>query len=281
MTLQINPWVNTYEEQLSVEEKIREKRIFLELLRKQQPRVEFNKETGESELVTGPHEVESYNKATGPADEEDMMYFTDCPLCGKDGLLRIDFPVCLPCEEQVRPYRMNFDDKSWHAKVRPIKDTKIKCDGIKYAVLHTMSITDELGFRRVVGKQSQITHFVTQEEKKLADILDNQCTECFTKIWKENTCHLCLKELSQTNHDLCKACQKENPRYDVRESLMDQKLESEVGKDEAKKSLQKRKDYYAKTDAQEQEYLKLERRKNATKPGTKLPKKKKSREAKK
>ena len=49
----------------------------------------------------------------------------------------------------------------------------------------------------------------------------------------------------------------------------------------SKKSLQKRKDYYAKTDAQEQEYLKAERRKNATNPGAKLPKKKKSREAKK
>ena len=57
-------------------------------------------------------------------------------------------------------------------------------------------------------------------------------------------------------------------------SLIDQKLGLEVCKDEAKESLQKRKDYYAKTDAQEQEYLKAERRKNATNPGAKLPKKK-------
>ena len=281
MALQINPWDDTYENQLSLEEKIREKRIVLELLRKEQPRIEFNEETGRGEKKTGPHEVESYYRnILGPAHEEDWMYFTDCPLCGKDGLLRIDYPVCNSCQGIIKPFTMDFDDKSWYAKVRPIQDTKTKCDGIKYAVLHTMSVTDELGFRRTVGKQSQITHFVTQEEEKLADILDKQCTECFTKIWKENTCHLCLKESSQTNHDLCKACQKENPRYDPRESLIDQKLELEVGKGEAKKSLQKRKDYYARTDAQEQEYLESERRKNEANC-SRHPKKRKSREAKK
>jgi hypothetical protein len=279
MTLQINPWDDTYENQLSVEEKIREKRIALELLRKEQRRIEFNKDTGRGDLHTGPHEVEPYNKQTGPAHEEDWMYFTDCPLCGKDGLLRIDYPVCTSCQYELNPYAIDTDDKSWYAKVRPIKDTKIKCSGKKYAVLHTMSITDELGFRRVVGKQSQITHFVTQEEEKLVDVLDNQCTECFTKIWKENTCHMCLKESSQVNHDLCKACQKENPRYDPRESLIDQKLELEVGKGEAKKSLQKRKDYYAKTDAQEQLYLESERMKNEAKC-SRLPKKRKSKGAK-
>ena len=247
MALQIDPWVDTYEEQLSVEEKIREKRIALELLRKENP-----------ESVSKPCDA---FPCKGHSHEVDWMYFTDCALCGKDGLLRIDNPVCLSCEDKIRPNRMNFGDKSWYAKVRPIKDTKIKCDGVKYAVVGTISITDELGFRRVVGKQSQITHFVTQEEAKIADVLDNQCAECFTKIWKENTCHLCLKESSQANHDLCKACQKENPRYDVRESLMDQKLELEVGKAEVKESLQKRKDYYAKTDAVERTYLESLRRK--------------------
>ena len=275
MALQIDPWDDTYENQLSVEEKIREKRIALELLRKENPK-----------SMSKPCDGYCTPKCS---HEVDWMYTTDCALCGKVGLLRIDDPVCTSCQFEVRnaasaPYTMDFDNKSWYAKVRPIQDTKIKCDGIKYAVLHTMSVTDELGFRRKVGKQSQITHFVTQEEEKLADVLDNQCTECFTKIWKENTCHMCLKESSQTDHDLCKTCQEENPRYDpllFDVPLIDQKLGLEVCKDEAKESLQKRKDYYAKTDAQEQEYLELERRKNATKPGAKLPKKKKSREAKK
>ena len=274
MALQINPWDDTYENQLSVEEKIREKRIALELLRKENPK-----------SMSKPCDGYCTPKCS---HEVDWMYTTDCPLCGKVGLLRIDDPVCTSCQFEVRnaasaPYTMDFDNKSWYAKVRPIQDTKINCDGIKYAVLHTMSVTDELGFRRKVGKQSQITHFVTQEEEKLADVLDNQCTECFTKIWKENTCHMCLKESSQTDHDLCKTCQEENPRYDpllFDVPLIDQKLGLEVCKDEAKESLQKRKDYYAKTDAQEQEYLESERRKNEANC-SRHPKKRKSREAKK
>jgi len=268
MALQIDPWVDTYEEQLSVEEKIREKRIALELLRKDTcERCGSNKKShqyADHDFSEGEHQPCDAFPCKGHPNMysmADWTCFTDCALCGKDGLLRIDNPVCLSCEDKIRPNRMNFGDKSWYAKVRPIKDTKIKCDGVKYAVVGTISITDELGFRRVVGKQSQITHFVTQEEAKIADVLDNQCAECFTKIWKENTCHLCLKESSQANHDLCKACQKENPRYDVRESLMDQKLELEVGKAEVKESLQKRKDYYAKTDAVERTYLESLRRK--------------------
>ena len=244
MTLQINPWDDdSYEKQLSVEEKIREKRIELELLRKSQP-----------------HDVPSYNRLTGPEDEEDWMYVTNCPLCEKECLVRIDYPVCFWCRDEIKPFTMDFDDKEWYAKVPSYEDTKTKCKGIKYAVIHKKMVTDELGFRRVIGQQSLITHFVKHTEGELADVLDALCIECFTNIWKDNTCHICLKEATTGKHDLCKVCEKENPNYDPRESLIEKKLEIETLHDEVKKSLQKRKDYNAKRDVQEEKFLASKRK---------------------
>ena len=68
MALQIDPWVDTYEKQLSVEEKVREKRIALELLRKENP-----------ESMSKPCDGYCIPKCT---HEVDWMYFTDCALCG-------------------------------------------------------------------------------------------------------------------------------------------------------------------------------------------------------
>ena len=73
------------------------------------------------------------------------------------------------------------------------------------------------------------------------------------------------------NSDLCKQCHKENPDYDPRESPMDDTLamwDESLAKEEtindAHASLQKQKNFYAKSDKEESKFLKSEKKKKST-----------------
>jgi hypothetical protein len=99
----------------------------------------------------------------------------------------------------------------------------------------------------------------------MANLLDGLCGECFTKIWAENTCHICTKESSEQNSDLCKQCQKENPNYDPRESPLKQKLQPNVVNSDLHESLQKRKEFNRLADEKEVKFLKSQKKKKNSK----------------
>ena len=242
MALQVNPW-DSYENHISIEEKISEKKKYLHLVK--EGKLPYKIDADGKSHYNRSDVLRVQKKRVGSEVEEDFM-INDA--CERDNRVHLD-----------------FDNTSWYAKVRPIEDTKTKCPGEKYGVINTISVTDELGFRRAVGKQSLLTHYVTHQEEEITDVLDGLCGECFTKIWAENTCHICTKEDSEENSDLCKQCQKENPEYDPRESPLEQKLQVKVENSDLKESLQKRKEFNKKTDEMEDFFLKSQKKKKNSK----------------
>ena len=261
MALQIDPW-DSYENHMSIEEKISEKKKYLHLVK--EGKLPYKIDADGKSHYNRSDVLRVQKKRVGSEAEEDFMIHDACALCNTECLVRIDYPVCNACERENRVH-LDFDNTSWYAKVRPIEDTKTKCPGEKYGVINTFSVTDDLGFRRAVGKQSLLTHYVTHQEEEITDVLDGLCGECFTKIWAENTCHICTKEDSEENSDLCKQCQKENPDYDPRESPLEQKLQVKVENSDLKESLQKRKEFNKNTDEMEDFFLKSQKKKKNSK----------------
>ena len=267
MALQINPWDDTYEMTLSYEEKVEAKRKHLALVKA--GKIAYKVDYDGRHYYNHAGILPAHIKRVGSETEEDFMYTSDCPICGKESLLRIDYPVCTQCERENRVF-LDFDDKSWYAKVRPIEDSKIKCPGEKYGVVRKTMHVDKSGFRRSIAHQSLLTHYVSRDEHELEKELDGQCLHCFKNIWKANTCHMCTKESSMKNSDLCKQCHKENPDYDPRESPMDdtlamwdESLAKEKTINDAHASLQQRKNFYAKSDKEELKFLKSEKKKKS------------------
>jgi hypothetical protein len=261
MALQADPW-DSYENHMTNEEKITAKRKYLRLVKAGKLPYRTDKDLGP--LFNHADVLPAQKKRVGSEVEEDFMVTDTCAVCNKECLMQIENPVCNDCDRETR-LSLKFDDKSWYAKVRPIEDTKTKCPAKKYGVVSGVIITDELGFRRAVGKQSLLTHYVTHQEEEMANLLDGLCGECFTKIWAENTCHICTKESSEQNSDLCKQCQKENPNYDPRESPLKQKLQPNVVNSDLHESLQKRKEFNKLADEKEVKFLKSQRKKKNSK----------------
>ena len=247
---------------VNIEEKIAAKRKYLRLVKAGKLPYRTDKDLGP--LFNHADVLPAQKKRVGSEVEEDFMVTDTCAVCNKECLMQIENPVCNDCDRETR-LSLKFDDKSWYAKVRTIEDTKTKCPGKKYGVVSGVIITDELGFRRAVGKQSLLTHYVTHQEEEMADLLDGLCGECFTKIWAENTCHICTKESSEQNSDLCKQCQKENPNYDPRESPLKHKLQPNIVDSDLHEDLQKRKEFNRRADEKEVKFLKSQKKKKNSK----------------
>ena len=78
---QVQEFVPTYDLTV-IKERILSKRRVLENIRKNQP-------------------SRPTSSAIGSERAEDWMYVTECSLCDKRGIIRIDFPVCLNCRRDL------------------------------------------------------------------------------------------------------------------------------------------------------------------------------------